>query len=55
MIQEAIVKLTRKEDLTRNEMQRTMAQIMKGDIFIESIERVGSRFFVVFPLSDKKI
>ena len=30
MIQEAIVKLTRKEDLTRNEMQRTMAQIMKG-------------------------
>ena len=30
MIQEAIKKLNKKEDLTKKEMQRTMAQIMKG-------------------------
>jgi signal transduction histidine kinase len=35
-------------------MSKQMAQKMKGDIFIESIERVGSRFFVVFPMTEKK-
>jgi signal transduction histidine kinase len=35
-------------------MSKQMAQKMKGDILIESIERVGSRFFVIFPMVQKK-
>jgi len=34
-------------------MSRQMAQKMGGDIMVESIEHMGSRFFVIFPLSDK--
>ena|GEM_PF-735241 len=34
-------------------MSREMARKMGGDIMLESIERMGSRFFVYFPLSDK--
>lgn len=34
-------------------MSREMARKMGGDIMLESIERMGSRFFVIFPLSDK--
>jgi signal transduction histidine kinase len=32
-------------------MSREMARKMGGDIMLESIERMGSRFFVFFPLS----
>lgn len=35
-------------------MSKQMAQKMKGDILVESIEHVGSRFFIVFPLAEKK-
>jgi len=34
-------------------MSREMARKMGGDIMIESIENMGSRFFVYFPLADK--
>ena len=34
-------------------MSREMARKMGGDIMLESIERMGSRFFVFFPLADK--
>jgi len=34
-------------------MAREMARKMNGDIMLESIERMGSRFFVYFPLCDK--
>ncbi len=34
-------------------MSRQMARKMGGDIMLESIERMGSRFFVFFPLADK--
>lgn len=34
-------------------MSREMARKMGGDIMLESIEHIGSRFFVMFPLSDK--
>jgi signal transduction histidine kinase len=33
-------------------MSREMARRMGGDIMLESIEHIGSRFFVTFPLSD---
>jgi len=36
-------------------MSREMAQKMGGDIMVESIEHMGSRFFVMFPLGEKKI
>lgn len=35
-------------------MSRQMAQKMGGDIMLESIERMGSKFFVFFPLTDDK-
>lgn len=35
-------------------MAKQMAQKMKGDLLVESIEHVGSRFFVIFPLIEKK-
>ena len=35
-------------------MSKQMAQKMKGDLLVESIEHVGSRFFVIFPLIEKK-
>lgn len=34
-------------------MSREMARKMGGDIMLESIERLGSRFFIFFPLADK--
>ena len=34
-------------------MSKQMAQKMGGDILVESIEHVGSRFFVIFPLAEK--
>ena len=34
-------------------MSREMARKMGGDIMLESIERMGSRFFIFFPLSNK--
>ncbi len=34
-------------------MSREMARKMGGDIMLESIERMGSKFFVFFPLADK--
>jgi len=34
-------------------MSREMARKMGGDIMLESIEHIGSRFFATFPLSDK--
>ncbi|UMX47766.1 MAG: ATP-binding protein [Candidatus Nealsonbacteria bacterium DGGOD1a] len=34
-------------------MSREMARKMGGDIMLESIERMGSRFFVFFPLANK--
>lgn len=34
-------------------MSKQMAQKMGGDILVESIEYVGSRFFVIFPLAEK--
>ena len=34
-------------------MSREMARKMGGDIMLESIEHMGSRFFVTFPLADK--
>jgi hypothetical protein len=34
-------------------MSREMARKMGGDILLESIEQMGSRFFVYFPLADK--
>ncbi|MCU0653171.1 MAG: HAMP domain-containing histidine kinase [Candidatus Pacebacteria bacterium] len=34
-------------------MSREMARRMGGDIMLESIEHMGSRFFVWFPLADK--
>lgn len=34
-------------------MSREMARRMDGDIMLESIEQMGSRFFVFFPLADK--
>ena len=34
-------------------MSREMARKMGGDIMLESIEHMGSRFFVTFPLVDK--
>ena len=43
--------------LTQSELfsqKEKMAQKMKGDLLVESIERVGSRFFVIFPLIENK-
>jgi len=34
-------------------MSREMARKMGGDIMLESIEHIGSRFFATFPLADK--
>jgi signal transduction histidine kinase len=34
-------------------MSREMARKMGGDIMLESIERMGSKFFIFFPLSNK--
>lgn len=34
-------------------MSREMARKMDGDIMLESIEKMGSKFFVFFPLADK--
>jgi len=34
-------------------MSREMARKMDGDIMLESIEKMGSKFFIFFPLSNK--
>jgi len=34
-------------------MSREMARKMGGDIMLESIEKMGSKFFIFFPLSNK--